>query len=115
MKEAASLEVRLMDLLDGRFGAHAEQLVVREPVDPAVGVAHELRVARRALAGLRGDLDVQGLEPRRRLRRRALLAPLDDAAGEQARRGSLPVAVREVPPILSSESRSRRPSMRERM
>ncbi len=83
VKEAAAFEVRLMDLLHRRFGAHAEELVVGEPVDPAVRVADELRVPGRALRGLGGHLDVQGFDAARRLRRRALLAPLDDAAGKQ--------------------------------
>ena len=65
MEEAASLEVGLADLFRVASRRHAQQLVVRQPVDPAVGVLDELGVARRAVPRLRVDDDVQAVESAR--------------------------------------------------
>ena len=85
MEETAALEVRLGDLLGRRLARDAEQLVVRQPVDAAVGVLDELGVARRPVRRLRRDLDVQAVETAAAARGPlgAVLLPLDDAAGDE--------------------------------
>ncbi len=85
MEEPAALEVGLGDLLRRRVARHAQQLVVREPVDAPVGVLDELRVSGRTVGGLGRDLDVQPVESAAAAHRtrRALLLPLDDPAGDQ--------------------------------
>ena len=86
VEEAAALEVRLRDTLRRGVARDPEQLVVREPVDAAIRVLDELRVARRAVGRLGRELDVQPVEAAAPTRRPldALLLPLDDAAGDQA-------------------------------
>ena len=86
VKEAAALEVGLRDLLGRRIARDPEQLVVREPVDAAIGVLHELGVAGRPFRRLGGDLDVQAVETAPAARRPldAFPLPLDDAARNEA-------------------------------